>query len=70
MKLPARNMIPKKEQAVEQSKRANTKRSTVMLESPKENTGNAEGSTRLGEITEDNNLPQWDWEEETGGEHR
>lgn len=47
MKLPARNMIPKKEQAMEQSKRANTKRSTVMLESPKENTGNAEGSTRL-----------------------
>lgn len=53
----------KKEQAVKQSKRSNTKRSTVMLESPKENSGNAKGSTRLGEITEHNNLPQWDWEE-------
>lgn len=63
-------MIPKKEQAVKQSKRSNTKRSTVKLESPKENSGNAKGSTRLGEITEHNNLPQWDWEEETGGEHR
>lgn len=70
MKLPARNMIPKKEQAVKQSKRSNTKRSTVMLESPKENSGNARGSTRPGGITEHNNLPKWDWEEETGGEHR
>lgn len=70
MKLPARNVIPKKEQAMKQSKSSNTKRSTVMLESPKENSGNAKCSTRLGEITEHNNLPQCDWEEETGGEHR
>lgn len=55
---------------MKQSKRSNTKRSTVMLESPKENSGNARGRTRLGEITEHNNLPKFDWEEETGVEHR